>query len=160
MTVKDLLQILDYFGIQDFSINEQSMETLVELLWQEIKQLKAELTEEKKKNFDIEWNNKEKEQPYHSADPEYKYYTIQSFIKEKDSKNYKITWVDEETSHRYWNLVYPYSLDLRSDMIRGRMRRDIESIMKKFTQILKETKNELKFKVDRYGNVIRRNGYK
>ena len=159
MTVKDLLQILDYFGIQDFSINEQSMETLVELLWQEIKQLKAELTEEKKKNFDMQWDNKEKDQPCHSVDLDYKYYTIQSFVKE-DSGNYRIAWINEETSHRYWNLVYPHSLDLKSDMIRGRMRRDIESIMKKFTQLLKETKHELKFKVDRYGNVIRRNGDK
>ena len=150
MTVKDLLQILDYFGIQDFSINEQSMETLVELLWQEIKQLKAELTEEKKKNFDIEWNNKEKDQSYRSVDPEYKYYTIQSFVKDKDGVNYRITWVDEETSCRHWNLVYPYSLDFKSDIIRGRTRRDVENIKKKFTQLLKETKNELKFKVDKY----------
>ena len=154
MTVKDLLQILDYFGIENFSINEQSMETLVEVLWQEIKQLKAELTEEKKKNFDMQWNNKEKGQPCHSEDLDYKYYTIQSFVRE-DSGNYKITWINEETSQRHWNLVCPYSLDFKSDIIRGRMRRDIENIMKKFTQLLKETKNELKFKVDRYGNVIK-----
>ena len=155
MTVKDLLQILDYFGIQDFSINEQSMETLVELLWQEIKQLKAELTEEKKKNFDMQWDSKETNQSCHSTDLDYKYYTIQSFVKEKDGGNYRIVWVDEETSYRHWNLVCPYSLDFKSDIIRGRMRRDIENIMKKFTQLLKETKNELKFKVDRYGNVIK-----